>query len=146
MKCVLKELGNYKKELLIIILTTIGTTMATLSLPSLLSVLIDDAYPSKDIMKVVYVGAVMLAIVALGVICGIITSKYSATVSMGVGKNLRSKIFRKVQYFSQTEMDKFSASSLITRTNNDISQVQTFLNQCLRIAIQAPVMCICGII
>lgn len=146
MKCVFKELGNYKKELLIIILTTIGTTMATLSLPSLLSVLIDDAYPSKDIMKVVYVGAVMLAIVALGVICGIITSKYSATVSMGVGKNLRSKIFRKVQYFSQTEMDKFSASSLITRTNNDISQVQTFLNQCLRIAIQAPVMCICGII
>lgn len=146
MKCVLKELLSYKKQLLFIILTVIGTTMATLGLPSMLIRLIDIAIPSKDIAMVLKVGGFMIALVIFGLWCGITTSRLSATVSMGVGRNLRSKVFRKVQYFSQTEIDRFTASSLITRTNNDITQVQTFLNQCLRIAFQAPVMCICGVI
>ncbi len=146
MKCVFKELASYKKELLLIILTVIGTTMAMLGLPSLLIRLIDIAIPNKDVAMVLRVGGFMIALVAFGLWCGILTSRLSATVSMGVGRNLRSKVFRKVQYFSQTEIDRFSASSLITRTNNDITQVQTFLNQCLRIAFQAPIMCICGVI
>lgn len=146
MKCVFKELGSYKKELLFIILTVIGTTMATLSLPSLLIRLIDVAIPNKDVAMVLRVGGFMIALVVLGLWCGITTSRLSAIVSMGVGRNLRSKVFSKVQYFSQTEIDRFTASSLITRTNNDITQVQTFLNQCLRIAFQAPIMCVCGII
>lgn len=146
MKCVLKELSDYKKELILIVLSVIGTTMATLGLPSLLMRLIDVAIPQEDTAMVLRVGGFMIALVAFGLFCGIATSKLSATVSMGVGRNLRSKIFTKVQYFSQTEIDKFSASSLITRTNNDVTQVQMFLNQCLRIAIQAPIMCICGII
>lgn len=146
MKCVLKELSGYKKELLLIVLTVIGTTLASLGLPSLLMRLIDTAIPQKDTAMVLRVGGFMIALVAFGLFCGIVTSRLSATVSMGVGRNLRSKIFTKVQYFSQTEIDKFSASSLITRTNNDVTQVQMFLNQCLRIAVQAPIMCICGII
>ncbi len=146
MKCVFKELFSYKKQLLFIILTTIGTTMAALGLPSLLIQLIDIAIPNEDVAMVLRVGGFMIALVAFGLWCGVTTSRLSATVSMGVGRNLRSKIFKKVQYFSQTEIDRFTASSLITRTNNDITQVQTFLNQCLRIAFQAPIMCICGII
>lgn len=146
MKCVFKELASYKKELILIILTVIGTTMATLCLPLLLTQLIDKAIPQESVKGVLEIGGIMIALVILGLLCGIATSRLSATVSMGVGRNLRSKVFQKVQYFSQTEIDKFSASSLITRTNNDISQVQVFLNQCLRIAIQAPIMCICGII
>ncbi len=146
MKCVLKELGTYKKELFLIVLTVIGTTLSTLGLPSLLMRLIDEAIPNKDMAMVLKVGGFMVALVVFGLLCGIATSRLSATVSMGVGRNLRSKIFKKVQYFSQTEIDRFSASSLITRTNNDVTQVQMFLNQCLRIAVQAPIMCICGII
>lgn len=146
MKCVFKEFKNYKKELLFILLTVIGSTMATLGLPSLLIRLIDIAIPQKDVAMVLRIGGFMIALVVFGLWCGIVTSRLSATVSMGIGRNLRSKVFRKVQYFSQTEIDKFSASSLITRTNNDITQVQTFLNQCLRIAIAAPIMCICGMI
>ena len=146
MKCVFKELASYKKQLVLIVLTVLGTTLSTLGLPSLLMRLIDTAIPNEDIAMVLRVGGFMIALVLFGLFCGIATSRLSATVSMGVGRNLRSKIFAKVQYFSQTEIDKFSASSLITRTNNDVSQVQMFLNQCLRIAIQAPLMCICGII
>lgn len=146
MKSVMKELLGYKKELVLIVLTVIGTTMCTLGLPSLLTRLIDEAIPEKNLPLVFEVGGIMLLLVVVGILCGIATSRISSTVSMGVGKNLRSKVFTKVQYFSQTEIDRFSTSSLITRTNNDITQVQVFLNQCLRIAVQAPIMCICGII
>ncbi len=145
MKCVLRELMRYKKQVLLIVLTVFGTTMCTLGLPSLLMILIDRAIPQQDTLLVIEVGGIMLLLVVIGVLCGIATSRLSSTVSMGVGRNLRSQVFRKVQYFSQTEVDKFSTSSLITRTNNDINQVQVFLNQCLRIAVQAPIMCICGI-
>ena len=146
MKCIFDELKGYAKELVLIVFTVIGTTLCTLGLPLLLTKLIDGAIPNKNIPGVFAVVGIMLALVAIGVLCGIATSKLSATVSMGVGKKLRSKLFCKVQYLSQSEIDKFSISSLITRTNNDVSQIQKFLNQCLRIAIQAPIMCICGII
>ena len=146
MKCVFRELSSYKKELLLIVLTVIGTTMAALGLPLLLTKLIDSAIPNANVELVLEIGSIMIILVAFGLWCGITTSRLSATVSMGVGRNLRAKIFEKVQYFSETEIDKYSASSLITGTNNDISQVQVFLNQCLRIAIQAPIMCICGVI
>lgn len=145
MKCVIDELASYKKQIWLIVLTVIGSTMASLGLPSMLTVLIDDAIPNADMRQVVRIGGFMVIIVVVGLACGIATSYFSAIVSMGVGRSLRSKVFAKVQYFSQTEIDHFSASSLITRTNNDISQVQNFLNQCLRIAVQAPIMAVCGI-
>ncbi len=145
MKCVFKELANFKKELFVIVFTVLCTTLCTLGLPTLMTILIDKAIPQQNMLLVFEVFGLMLVLVAVAIFCGIITSRASASVSMGVGRNLRTKIFTKVQYFSQTEIDRFSTSSLITRTNNDINQVQNFLNQCLRIAIQAPVMCICGI-
>ncbi len=146
MKCVFRELKRFKKELFIILLTVIGTTVCTLGLPSLMTALIDDAIPNSNIPKVIFIFGIMLLMVVLAIFCGVVTSAQSAKVSMGVGKNLRSKMFRKVQGFSQTEIDKFSTSSLITRTNNDINQIQVFLNQCLRIAMQAPIMCILGVV
>lgn len=146
MKCIIHELKGYAKELILIVLTVIGTTLCTLGLPLLLTRLIDTTIPSENIAGVIAIVGIMLALVVIGVLCGIATSHLSATVSMGVGKRLRSKLFTKVQTFSQTEIDAFSTSSLITRTNNDVMQIQRFLNQCLRIAIQAPIMCICGII
>ncbi|MBQ9743333.1 MAG: ABC transporter ATP-binding protein [Ruminococcus sp.] len=145
MKCVFKELANFKKELFVIVFTVLCTTLCTLGLPTLMTILIDKAIPQQNMLLVFEVFGLMLVLVAVAIFCGVITSRASASVSMGVGRNLRTKIFTKVQYFSQTEIDRFSTSSLITRTNNDINQVQNFLNQCLRIAIQAPVMCICGI-
>lgn len=146
MKCVFRELKGYVKELVLIVLTVLGTTMCTLGLPLLLTRLIDQAIPNENMVGVIAIVGIMLVLVAVGLLCGIVTAQYSAKVSMGVGRNLRSKLFAKVQTFSQTEIDAFYTSSLITRTNNDVMQIQRFLNQCLRIAIQAPIMCICGIV
>ena len=146
MKCVFRELKGYVVELILIVLTVIGTTLCTLGMPLLLTRLIDKAIPNGNKAGIFAIVGVMLLLVVIGLLCGIATSFLSSKVAMGVGKSLRSKLFAKVQTFSQTEMDAFSTSSLITRTNNDVMQIQRFLNQCLRIAIQAPIMCICGII
>lgn len=146
MSCMIHELKAYVRELIVIVLTVIGTTLCTLGLPLLLTRLIDVAIPNGNYAGVIAIVGIMIVLVVVGVLCGITTSRVSATVSMGVGRNLRSKLFAKVQSFSQAEIDAFSTSSLITRTNNDVMQIQRFLNQCLRIAIQAPVMCVCGII
>lgn len=146
MKCVFRELKGYVVELILIVLTVIGTTLCTLGMPLLLTRLIDKAIPNGNKAGIFAIVGIMLLLVAIGLLCGIATSFLSSKVAMGVGKSLRSKLFAKVQTFSQTEMDAFSTSSLITRTNNDVMQIQRFLNQCLRIAIQAPIMCICGII
>ena len=140
MKKVFQEVCKFKKELIVIIVTVIGSTMCTLGLPSLISNIINTDIPNEDFGGILRTGGFMLILVVVGILCGIVTSHASAIVSMGVGKSLRSQIFKKVQYFSQTEFDKFSTSSLITRTNNDVTQVQNFLNQCLRIAFQAPIM------
>lgn len=146
MKCVFRELKGYVVELILIVLTVIGTTLCTLGMPLLLTRLIDKAIPNGNKAGIFAIVGIMLLLVAIGLLCGIATSFLSSKVAMGVGKSLRSKLFAKVQTFSQTEMDAFSTSSLITRTNNDVMQIQRFLNQCLRIAIQAPIMCVCGII
>ncbi len=146
MSFVMRELKGYVKQIILIVLTVTITTLSILGLPSLMTELIDVAIPTGDYRMVIRIGGLMIILVVVGFACGIATSYFAAIVSMGVGRNMRSKVFEKVQYFSETEMDHFTASSLITRTNNDISQVQNFLNQCLRIAIQGPIMAICGIV
>ena len=146
MRRIFKEVFCFKKELLFILLSVFGTVMSILGLPALISNMIDNTIPNSNYIGTLSIGGIMLVLVFIGVACGLVTSYSAASVSMGVGRSLRSQIFKKVQYFSENEIDMFSSSSLITRTNNDINQVQTFLNQFLRIAIQAPIMCICSII
>lgn len=146
MKQMLKELLKFKWSLTGIVLSVIGTVAANLALPAYLSTIINESIPAGDIPGIFEIGGVMLNFVLLGTISSIATGFFSSRVSVGVGRNVRGDVFRKIQYFSQKEFDEFSTSSLITRTNNDVVQVQTFINMILRISLMAPFMCIGGII
>lgn len=146
MKLMFKELLRFKWAILLILLTVIGSVAANLALPMYLSDVINTAIPNSDMGEIVAIGGTMLLFVLLGIICSIGTGFFASLASVGLGKNLRSKVFKKVQYFSQAEFDTFSTSSLITRTNNDVVQVQTFMNMLLRISLMAPIMCVGGII
>lgn len=143
---VFKELGRFKIGIILIVITVIGNVAASLALPAYLSTIINTSIPNKDIVQIVSIGGTMLNFVLLGAVCNVATGYFAARVSMGIGKNMRSNVFRKIQYFSQTEFDRFSTSSLITRTNNDIIQVQNFVNMMLRISLMAPFMFVGGII
>ena len=146
MKKMFQELLRFKWAILLILITIVGSVVANLALPMYLSDVINTAIPSGDMIGIVSIGGTMLLFVLLGIICIVATGFLSSIVSVGVGKNLRSKVFRKVQYFSQAEFDNFSTSSLITRTNNDVIQVQNFMNMLLRVCLMAPIMCVGGII
>lgn len=146
MSKVFKELGHFKIGIFFIVVTVIGNVAASLALPAYLSTIINQSIPNKDIAQIISIGGTMLNFVLLGAICNVATGYFSSKVSMGLGKNMRSKIFKKIQYFSQSEFDHFSTSSLITRTNNDIIQVQNFVNMMLRVSLMAPFMFVGGII
>lgn len=92
------------------------------------------------------IGGFMLLVAAVGMICSIAASFYSAKIAAGFGRLLRSKIFSHVSDFSLNEFDAIGTSSLITRTTNDITQVQQVLIMILRMMIMAPMLCIGGII
>lgn len=143
---VFKELGHFKIGIVFIIITVIGNVIASLALPNYLSTIINDSIPNKDVLGIISIGGTMLIFVLIGTICNIATGYFSSKVSMGLGKNMRSEVFRKIQYFSQAEFDRFSTSSLITRTNNDIIQIQNFINMMLRVSLMAPFMFVGGII
>lgn len=146
MKKMYKELFLFKWALLLLLVTVIGSVAANLALPMYLSDVINSAIPKGDKVQVVSIGGTMLLYVFLGVVCSVGTGFFASLASVGFGKNIRSRIFRKVQYYSQAEFDSFSTSSLINRTNNDVIQVQTFMNMLLRICLMAPIMCIGGVV
>lgn len=137
---------KYRKKQVLLILTVLGTTVCTMGWPRLLAVLVDNAIPLGDKAQVFSTCGLMLLLVGAGIFFGVMTSHFSSDISNSVGRDLRSEVFTRVIRFSQTQMDRFSTSSLITRTNSDVSQLQLFLNQCLSVAVSAPLMCLVGII
>ena len=92
------------------------------------------------------VGGIMLLITLLGVACSVAVGFLAARVAAGLGRNLRKWIFERVESFSNTEFDRFSTASLITRSTNDITQVQMLLVMLFRIAFYAPILGIGGVI
>lgn len=144
MSIVFKELKRYWKQLILLVLAVFGTTLTTMGLPALMKNLIDYSIPEKDTASVWATTGIMIILVIVEIVLGIATAKLAAGISMGIGRDLRQKVFDKVQGFSQAEIDKLTTSSLITRTNSDISQIQLFFSQCLNIAVMAPLMCIVG--
>lgn len=146
MKKMLKELRAYKRQIVAIFVLVICSALANLALPMYLSEVIDIAIPDGNMDAVLGYGAKMLLFVLIGIFCSVATSYFAAQVSVGIGRELRSKVFRKVQTFSQSEFDRISTSSLITRTNNDVVQVQSFISVLLRISLMAPIMVVGGIV
>ncbi len=146
MKKMLRELLSFKKEVFLLAVSVIVASASNLTLPMLLSKVINFAIPARDMNTVFRFGGIMLFFILTAAASGIVTGYYSSIISVGIGRNLRSRVFQKVQFFSQTEFDRFSTSSLITRTNNDVVQIQNFLNMFLRISLLAPILAIGGIV
>ena len=101
---------------------------------------------AKQVRYIVIKGLEMLGIALLGVLAAVLVGFFASRISSGVAKQMRSDVFRKVESFSNTELDKFSTASLITRTTNDVTQVQMLISMGLRLMCYAPIMGVGGII
>lgn len=101
---------------------------------------------AEQMRYIVMKGLEMLGIALLGVLAAVLVGFFASRISSGVAKQMRSDVFRKVESFSNTEFDKFSTASLITRTTNDVTQVQMLISMGLRLMCYAPIMGVGGII
>jgi ATP-binding cassette subfamily B multidrug efflux pump len=141
-----RYLRPYGWNVVCILLFLFAQAMAELYLPTLMSDVVNNGMMKGDTGYIWRYGSYML-IVALGSgLCAIIGSFLSSVAALGVGRDLRNTVFARVESYSLNEFDRIGAASLITRTTNDIIQVQTVLVMGMRFLIFAPIMCIGGIV
>lgn len=138
-------LKPFRFTIFLILIFIFGQAMAELALPTLMSDVVNNGMMQGDTGYILTYGAYMLLVALASSVCSIIGSFFSARVALGLGKNLRNMVFTRVENYSLHEFDKLGTASLITRTTNDIVQIQTVLVMMLRFMIYAPVMCIGGV-
>ena len=139
-------LQPYGRALLCVIALQLVATIASLYLPSLNADIIDRGVTTGDTGFMLRTGAVMLAISGLQVLCTIAAVYFGARTAMGYGRDLRAAIFHHVGGFSAREVGSFGAPSLITRTTNDVQQVQMIVLMACTMLVNAPIMCIGGVV
>lgn len=140
-----RMLKPYKIPIFFILGLIMLQSLAELYLPTLMADIVNDGIIKGDIPYIWQIGGWMLVIAIGGTVCSVIASYLSSRTAGGFAKQLRSRVFRHVENFSLQEFDKMGTASLITRTTNDITQVQNVLTMMLRMMIMAPLMCIGGI-
>jgi ATP-binding cassette subfamily B protein len=139
-------LRPYARPLALIVTLQLAATIATLYLPTLNAEIIDNGVIKGDTGYIMGLGGVMLGISLGQICCSIVAVYFSARTAMSVGRDLRAAVFTRVQDFSAREVGKFGAPSLITRTTNDVQQVQMLALLTFTLMVTAPIMCIGGII
>lgn len=139
-------LKPYRIHVAAVLLLVFVQTLTELYLPTLMSDIVDIGIVNGDTGYIFRMGGFMLLIAAGGTICSILVSFFASKTSTGFGRLLRNKIFARVEDFSLQEFNQMGTATLITRTTNDIIQIQTVTFMILRMMVSAPIMCIGGII
>jgi ATP-binding cassette, subfamily B, multidrug efflux pump len=141
-----KYLGPYAGKIWIVILLQLVSTLASLLLPSLNGDIIDHGVATGNATFILVAGGEMLGISALQIACSLAAVYVGAKVAMSYGRDLRAGIVHHVGALSAREVGKIGAPSLITRTTNDVQQIQMLVMVSMTMLVMAPIMCIGGIV
>ena len=139
-------LRPYKKPIALLVLLQFLQTCATLYLPTLNADIIDSGVVNGDTGYILSYGALMIGISLVQVVCNIGAVFYGARTASALGRDLRGAVFDRVQSFSAREVGHFGAPTLITRTTNDVQQVQMLALMTFTLLVSAPIMCVGGIV
>src|SRR5665647_416953 len=142
----LKNIKPYLPSFLLVCLMVFGRSMADLKLPSIMADIINNGISSGNINYILRMGGLMLLVAMGGMACAIVTSYLSSRNAIGFSRDLRNQVFAKIESFSQSDFDRFGTASLITRSTNDIQQMQMVLMMGQRMMLSAPIMFIGGIL
>lgn len=145
-KLLVESVRPYWRLLVGVIVFQLAQSIATLFLPSLNADIIDSGVATGDIAHIWSVGGVMLALSFVQVVCAIVAVYFGAKLAMKVGRDLRGKVVNRVSTFSEAEVQHFGAPSLITRSTNDVQQVQMLVLMSATLLVSAPFMAIGGVI
>lgn len=135
----------YRWLLAVVAVSQVVSTLAALYLPTVNAAIIDDGVARGDTTTIIELGAVMLAVTALQVLCAVGAVYFGSRAGMGFGRDLRSAIFHHVIRFSAEQTARFGAPSLLTRTTNDVQQIQMLVQMTCTVLVTAPIMSIGGI-
>jgi ATP-binding cassette subfamily B multidrug efflux pump len=139
-------LRPYKKPIALLVLLQFLQTCATLYLPTLNADIIDDGVVKGDTGYILGYGVLMIGISLAQIVCNIGAVYYGARTASALGRDVRAAVFDRVQSFSAREVGQFGAPSLITRTTNDVQQVQMLVLMTFTLMVSAPIMCVGGIV
>jgi len=139
-------LGPYRWGVALVMALVLLQSLAELYLPTLMADIVNKGVVTGDNAYIWRIGGFMLLVTLGGTLVSIGASYYSSRISAGFGRDVRGKVFSHVENFSLQEFDKIGTASLITRTTNDINQVQQVLVMMMRLMVMAPMMCIGGLI
>ncbi len=140
-----EHLRPYRRPAVLLVLLQLVQTSATLYLPTLNADIIDNGVVLGDTDYILRVGGTMIAVSLAQVVCNIGAVFYGARTASALGKDMRATVFHRVQTFSGREVGKFGAPSLITRTTNDVQQVQMLVLMSFTLMVSAPIMCFGGV-
>ncbi|MDI6101309.1 ABC transporter ATP-binding protein [Actinoplanes sp. NEAU-A12] len=140
------HLRPYRTAIALVVLFQFLQTLATLYLPALNADIIDNGVVEGDTGYVLRVGAGMIGVTILQIAAQIVAVYFGARTAMAVGRDLRASIFDRVQTFSAREVGQFGAPSLITRTTNDVQQIQMLVLLTFTLMVSAPIMLVGGIV
>src|ERR1035437_7430066 len=136
----LKYLKPYTFQLIALIALVFGSVAATLELPDYMAAIINNGIVKSNTGLIYYNGLWMLLTALGGAVCTVGVGYLASKIATGFSRDIRNKVFSRVESFSLVEFDKFSTASLITRSTNDIQQIQTVMVMLLRMVLQAPIM------
>lgn len=141
-KTIFSKVGEYKKQTILAPVTIVGEVIMEVTIPMVMSKIIDNGIKAGKISYVAGMGLLMVAMALLSLCFGALAGRFSAVAAMGFAKNLRNALFHKVQDFSFSNVDKFSTASLTTRLTTDVTNVQNAFMMFIRTAFRAPIMLI----
>ncbi|WP_010529383.1 ABC transporter ATP-binding protein [Lentibacillus jeotgali] len=133
-------LKPYRKSIAVMLILLFLQSLSQLFLPTLMAAIVDTGIVNEDIAYIIQIGALMLFVTAMIGVFSIWGSLFAAKVTAGFSRDVREKVFTRVENFSLKEFDQLGTSSLITRTTNDVMQVQQVLTMLLRTMITAPML------
>lgn len=136
----------YWPWLLLVIVFQAAQSVATLWLPSLNADIIDDGVAQGDTGLILMLGGIMLAVTLGQIVCSVVAVYFGARLAMAFGRDLRGAIFARVGTFSEQEVSRFGAPSLITRTTNDVQQIQMLVLMTCTLIISTPILAIGGVV
>lgn len=135
-------IGEYKKPSLLAPVSVTFEVILEVLIPLLMASLIDKGITPGNMDMIVRYGIILIAAAMASLACGVLSGNFAAVASAGFAKNLRKKMYYKVQDFSFTNIDHFSTSSLVTRLTTDVTNVQNAYQMIIRVAVRAPIMLI----
>lgn len=138
----IKFLKPYTWLILVLVVFTYLQVMANLKLPDYMAKIVNEGIILKDNSIIYHNGLLMLAVTLAGAACAIIVGYLASRIATGFSRDIRKQVFTKIESFSITEFNKFSTSSLITRSTNDIQQIQMVMIMIFRLILMAPFMAI----